>query len=46
MNDVRAAVKAVNFAFATARAADAVKKSAIVLSMAVCGYVIYRRFYR
>lgn len=46
MNDVRAAVKAVNFAFTTARVADAVKKSVIMLSMAVCSYVIYRRFYR
>lgn len=44
MSDAGMAIKAVNFAFKTARLADAVKKSVIVAAIAVCGYAIYHSY--
>ncbi len=46
MNEVRAAVKAVNLALKTVRFADAVKNTALVAAIAVCCYAIYRSFHR
>ena len=46
MNDILSAVRAVNFAFKTARIADAVKKITVALAAAVCGVIIYRSFRR
>ena len=46
MNDILAAVRTVNFAFRTAKIADAVKKLTVAVAAAVCGFIIYRSFRR
>ena len=46
MNDILAAVRAVNFAFRTVRIADAVKKITVAVTAAVCGFIVYRSFRR